>query len=880
MATLIKGCDNGSPLWSEAAKASNDSPPRNPVRRMVTAWPLDEGRVVTSLVTVLSVLSALFFAVFSLPSTGWAQINISELTIHADDMVKEKDKIHIKGNVKAISGSRYLSCEEAIVFIEEERIVAYGNVHLQDIQAHVKADKVDLFYKKKVGTFYNALIQSGPAVFEGAVIHQVGKDEYKIVQAKYSTCVGCPKLWNLRGGEVAAQIGGYARIHHFQLQILNIPILWLPIFWIPLKTKRQSGLLAPSIQQSSHLGWAFELNHFWAISKSQDMTLSARIYERKGLKGLMEYRQVFNKDSRAYFKSGLTKDPVFRQDHPSYKGAQKMWNRGFFAYNHYYKLSQGWIQRASLGYMSDLTYNRDFLEDFLTNTYLSEGGMETNMFELGQPSLANFISLTKNTSHQSLNLEGTYHVNLLQEGVEIDNEPAVHRLPEIHYSVVEQELGQSGLMWNLDMRYTRLTRKGFDYDDVCDNISCLDGKTVQWQGINFDDSRLVERRIDSQRDGHFDPSQDLIRTGQRLIVNPSFNYPIFLWGDRVRWVPSLTYSHMLYHFDPTSSDPSYQQHARQGYLEAEMEFRTQLSRVFGRTSEEEEEEEEEEEKEESGDSDSSNARQPLDAAATSPQQTPNKKSTAKQYKHEIEPFLSYVNTPLQYQSSHNFFNDPRMTLEEFNVLTDFDFLGDRGVQFDYYDQFFTKNLVRIGLINRLVQRKWHLGQLNYSDLVYLKVQQDYDFSQVRRNGTSSPWQPLKSLLSFQWENVEFHAISSYFHYLKTTRTSLRLHLKSLTHPTERFLELSYLFDPKIEGNNNSYFSNRNEIASIGLGLANKYLTFAGGFSYSLKENEIQFWDLRTLFKFPGDCLSLQVLLRQLPGSNDIRSAYSLLFNFN
>ena len=698
-------------------------------------------------------------------------------------------------------------------------MVAHGNVLLQDVETRVEADKVDVFYKKKVGTFYQASIQYGQIVFEGDVIRQVGPDSYEVIHAMYSTCVGCPKLWSLTGEEVTAQIGGYARIKNLQFKVRDVPLAWFPVFWIPLKTKRQSGLLTPSIRQNPRLGLAFELDYFWAISRDQDMTFFTKIYERKGIKEIVEYRRVFDNESWAYFKGGVMTDPVFGIE-----------NRGFFSYSHHYQISPQWVQRVSLGYMSDLMYNRDFPEDFPMGTTSGHLGSGTSIFEVGRPSLENFVSLTRNTSTQSMNFEGIFHVNLLQDGINIKNSRAVHRLPEIHYSIVEQELGESGVMWSLNTRYTRLARRGLGYDDICDNISCLDGKTIKWQGIDFEDPslNLVERRVDSKRDGHFDSSKDLIRAGQRWIIQPTLNYPIFLWEDKLKIVPSATYSHMFYHFKPSSSDPSYQKNATQSYLETEVEIRTQLSRTFG--------------------------------------------GSHSSYKHEIEPIFSYIHTPFVDKSSHNFFGDSRMVLEETNILTDFDFLGEEGVQFDYYDRIFMRHLVKIGLMNRWVQRKLNLGQPTYLNIAYLKIQQAYDLS-----GTSYPWRPIESWLGLQLKNMEFYAMSYYFHYLKVFRTSLRLRLKN---QKKHFLELYYLFDPKVERNNKYSFNHRNEVGNIVLGFESKYFTLAGGLNYSLKEDQIQFWNLKAIFKLPGECLSLRILLNQLPGTDEIRSAYSLLFDFN
>ena len=63
---------------------------------------------------IISFLSV--FCLFLFPFTGLSQVNISELTISADELIREDDTILLKGNVKAIFDASYLSCEEATIF--------------------------------------------------------------------------------------------------------------------------------------------------------------------------------------------------------------------------------------------------------------------------------------------------------------------------------------------------------------------------------------------------------------------------------------------------------------------------------------------------------------------------------------------------------------------------------------------------------------------------------------------------------------------------------------------------------------------------------------------------------------------------------------------
>ena len=287
--------------------------------------------------------------------------------------------------------------------------------------------------------------------------------------------------------------------------------------------------------------------------------------------------------------------------------------------------------------MSDLRYIRDFPEDMRFNTSNNiRKDRNKAALEASRPSLENNVSLTKNTEDQSMSIEGAFNINLLQENPEAGNKEAIHRVPEIHYSLMERELGETGMMFSLDLRYTHFLRNEWAYDNVCDNMTCLDDKTVLFKGVNFDHPsfNLTERRIDSKRDGTFDPANDLIRTGQRFIFSPTFNYPILL-GNKFELVPSATYYHKLYHFNPHSEDSSYKKNTSQNHLETQLSLSTRFSRIFG--------------------------------------DSLNPKATI--YKHEIEPQLSYVNIPTHRISNHNFFGnfEAQPFSQSTETLTDFGF---------------------------------------------------------------------------------------------------------------------------------------------------------------------------------------------------------------
>src|SRR5437867_13010807 len=65
---------------------------------------------------------------------------------------------------------------------------------------------------------------------------------------------------------------------------------WIPFFAAAVRRERQTGLLFPKLSHSSFGGFGVETPFFWAISDSQDLTISPFVFERRGAGLNADYR--------------------------------------------------------------------------------------------------------------------------------------------------------------------------------------------------------------------------------------------------------------------------------------------------------------------------------------------------------------------------------------------------------------------------------------------------------------------------------------------------------------------------------------------------------------------------------------------------------------
>lgn len=734
----------------------------------------------------------------------------SGILANADRMSRDSVKqiVELEGNVQVVFKGQILTADQATVFLETKEVEAIGNVVLKDLDLYAEGDRLHFNYETNLGTLYNGFVQSEQVVFEGKIIEKVGPQNYIASGAQYTACVTCPPAWSFSGSKIDAEFGGYAHISKPVLRLAGVPVLILPHLVVPLKSERQSGFLVPSWYYSSTGGFAISSSFFWAISKSKDLTITAKNYAKRGLKGLSEYRYVLTPESRGYLRAATIKDKAFQKNLDD-----SSIDRWFVDYRHYYLLPENIVNRVQLQTSSDLRYPRDFPDEMAGH---------------GSPALENRVSLSRNTENHHMSAEAGLYINLLKEDPLANNEDAVHRLPDIKYSLVEQSIGDSSLLFKTDVNYVHFTRDGFSYDNI--NKSDL-GDTCPPH---------VTSCIRPDRTGEFNPEKDLIRTGRRLDIRPSLSYPVDI-GPVLRVMPSVSYRETQYQFmisDPIASNENYSNSAALRYLETNISAKTQVSRVFGDQS----------------------------------------SHQGRRYKHEIEPEITYSTIPWTRRPEHAFFGTSRSIehSRRFEPISDDEAFGRSRLQFDYNDRLFDKRLLDLGITNRLVRRRWRGGQPDYNNIVTFRVSQSYDFDEAKAPIRPQPWSAINALLDIRLDNFETNTQAVYYPYAQVTNTFARARIMN---DRGHYFQLSHNRSFLITEENQVDYASRTENTGAAIGYRNDFININGHLDYSNVTHQLTSWMYTTTITPPGNCWSFFVMHQQIIGG-DRQISFNIDFKFD
>lgn len=726
----------------------------------------------------------------------------------------------LKGGVQLVFQGQHLSCNRAEINQKTQTITAIGNVILSNERVHVEGDKIVFNYKQNTGFIYNGFVRSGQVVFEGDVIEKVGETRYLASNAEYTACDTCPPGWAFSGRAIDAEIGGYARIKRPVFKIGGVPVLILPSLIVPLKSARQSGFLVPSMDYSQLGGLALAESYFWAIDRSRDLTLTARWYEFRGYKLQADYRYVLSENSKGELMSGWMLDrsvatPEFQRDKPL--------NRWYVDYSHYYEMPEGFVHRADITRAADLRYTRDFPMELKGH---------------GDPALETKTSISKSSDDHYASAEVDLYTNLLKTFPLADNDDAVHRFPEIRYSLKDKQLFENGPYVAFDVDYVNFARDKYNYDDLRVNGNLHTG--IYNDGGIYSESG-VGPRGEIARDGNFDVLNDLNRTGQRLDVRPTISYP-FQIAKKFDVIPTVSYRETQYRFYTQS--PDFGATAARRYVQGDLKIKTEFSRVYG---------------------DLNNAQ-------------------SNRIKHSIEPEIGYSHIPWMRRPSHPFFGGFQ-TLKysrQYDPVSDADILNPpTGVQFDYEDRTYERQAVDLALTQRLTRKTWLNGEPDYYTSVLFRIAQSYDLNEARQQETATrgkphPWSPISALLNVRLNRFETYTTAVYNPYANVTNTNSRLRLMSKSR--RDFVEFGY--------NENFIINDRDEIVvgretrsySLGAGIARGWAEFVGDIYYNDRTFKIQSWGYALNLRPPGNCWVITVNHRQiLGGYPEIRG--SLSFDF-
>jgi len=648
----------------------------------------------------------------AVPSTS---AKIKGFVITSDELERDNENeiIYLKGNVKVVYKTQYFEADTITLDLRKKQAHLVGNVKVQSLTHQLGGHELVLDYEANQAIIYYGYVQSNNIRFQGNIIEQQNTNEFYVDDADYTTCSNCPATWSFQGTKIKAELGGYAYIKNSFLKVFGLPVFWLPYLVVPLKSDRQTGLLTPEIGYIQKRRLVVTQSVFWAISRSQDATFTFKNYELGGLKPLIEHRYSASPTSNGITRAAVLNDKVFISEarYNNYRPAdqkESQFTRWALNSNHVYSPNRHEKIRAQIQMISDLQYPKDFSDEF------------TNYSD---PALESKLSYTRSFDHSLVSAEGSYYKNLLQADPLSENKYSVHRLPEIRLDSTLKKIGDLPLYLTLSGNFTKFYRQK-NYDDM----STSGGqKYVSNSQNNPACENVADPACVTVDDGNFDPTSDIIRTGNRASFRATVNTESYYLGDYLNLSPQLSFNETDYFF-PVGDKTS----ASRRSLQFELNSRTKFNRIYDEDYEE----------------------------------------TGEKYKNEIIPEVKYSWIPWNQQDEHPFFGPTSLAEAPYSsrsIISDGNVNTAGGILYDYNDRVYDRHIISFSLLDRLVRKRAKDG--SYKTIVNFNLTQSYDLYQDKSGtGSNQPLSDLEGTLLVDLDQVQSYTKFNYYPYQSATNT--------------------------------------------------------------------------------------------------------------
>jgi LPS-assembly protein len=355
-----------------------------------------------------------------------------EVSVVADrfEQIGPDNLLVATGNVEVTRGTARLLADRVEINRETGDAVATGRVIFYDGDDRLTGQRIEYNIKTGTGVVYEGEVHAAPYYrLAGDRLERLGESVYRVRRGVFTTCEDDPPTWSFHLGSGTADLEDFVYGTNVSFWVKSIPIIpYFPAFAAAIRRERQSGFLAPLAGTSVKKGFFAEIPFFWAISDSQDATVTLDAYQKRGFGGAVEYRYIFSENLRGKL-DGFFVDEVYNN------GGL----RGFGSVKHDWQIGPGLSLRANLNAVSDDLVLRDY-ESSLAQRAAQRA--ESNLF------------LTKSWTSWSFVSRVYWYQDLTNpRPVELQ------RVPELTLTGIRQQLpGLPGFLYQVDTSLVNFIR--------------------------------------------------------------------------------------------------------------------------------------------------------------------------------------------------------------------------------------------------------------------------------------------------------------------------------------------------------------------------------------------------------------------------------------
>lgn len=294
----------------------------------------------------------------SAPSIALSQDTLGTIPVQAsaDGAIAEltEQEARLIGDVQLVQGDLQMYADELAVNRVSGEIDAQGDVLVRHPDIRVAGAAASYQLDTGRGQIEQASyrIPSTHARGDAERAELLGDGQSKYQKITYTTCRPGDEDWLLTADTLELdQTEGLGTARNARMRFLGVPILYAPTFTFPIDDRRRSGLLVPSVGQSSNTGVDISVPYYFNLAENYDLTLTPRFMSKRGLMLGGEFRLLTENTRGTLAAEVLPNDREYEDGNNT---------RGGASLNSYTQLNPRSNAVLRLNYVSDSDYLNDF----------------------------------------------------------------------------------------------------------------------------------------------------------------------------------------------------------------------------------------------------------------------------------------------------------------------------------------------------------------------------------------------------------------------------------------------------------------------------------------------------------------------------------------
>ena len=270
------------------------------------------------------------------------------------DYDRQADVARLRGSVEIVQGDQRLEADRCTYDRRTGDVDAEGNIYLEYPGGRLAADSGRYNLTTKEGTMDGVryrLSQNANLRGTAAEAQLLPGEISRYRDITYTTCPPGRSDWSMKASDLELDhVNGMGTARNARIRLADIPVFYTPYLRFPIDDRRRSGVLVPTVGNSSDTGVDITIPYYWNVAPNLDATFFPRLMSTRGMMLGAQVRHLTS-FQKIEFNGEILPHDEKRPDYGA-RGGAHLEQTGHFG--------SRWSSAVDASWVSDDQYLQDF----------------------------------------------------------------------------------------------------------------------------------------------------------------------------------------------------------------------------------------------------------------------------------------------------------------------------------------------------------------------------------------------------------------------------------------------------------------------------------------------------------------------------------------